>query len=228
MVNRRAWVWIVFAICLTGSARAVPPDRVIWLEPGTDRFEKGPPGKWEIKSSDENVVRAEYFETAEVHLQAAAVGQAVLLLLNRSIEQLEVWKVRVGLKAAEPLMPDRPERKGVCSCKQVSGNHLSCEVADEPCLRSLAEWLRNVDLTVPDVEVRYTIPGLQALLRRIRSRLDQTAFKEIEVAFVGANLRLTGSVPDEKRFQELILSVYEAMVGKLVIEDRVNRVSKGR
>jgi hypothetical protein len=43
----------------------------------------------------------------------------------------------------------------------------------------------------------------------------------VELAFSGANLRITGTVPDKKAWHGLILAIYAEMVGKLVIDNRV-------
>ncbi len=223
---RDAFSFVLFGLLLACQARALPPERVIALEPGADRFEKGLPGKWTAVSENPKVVEVEAFETAEVHLQARGEGTALVMLINRSIGHLVFWKVRVGGGKSAPSRPDPSGLQGPCNCGR-GGYPLSCSVAGLECVEALRGLLEKSDLTTADLRLKFTVQGLQALLRDFQPRLAREGFGQIALAFSGVNLRTEGTLPDEAAWRRLMLVLYRGMVGKLLLDDRTRMAPGG-
>ena len=198
------------------TARALPPDRVVYLEKGGDTFAKGPQGSWVAKSLDEKVVEAKYFPAAEVHLQARAEGTALVILTNRVLGQAKFWEVRVGKQ--KPARPDPAVLKDDCGCFEYP---LECQVKNSKCLEALRRFVKDTDLTNDDLRIKYNVEGLQALLKDLHSRLEQGGFKEIRLAFLGANLRIVGQVEDQAAWRRLLACIYRGMLGRLFLENQV-------
>jgi hypothetical protein len=209
-------------LLLPAAARALPPDRVVFLETGGDTFEKGPAGSWVATSTDAGVVEAEYFPAAEVHLLAKGEGTALVVLTNRVIGQAKFWEVRVGKQ--KPDRPDPAVLKDACGC---SSYPLECQVKNSKCLEALRRFVKGTDLTTNDLRLTYNVEGLQALLKDLQSRLEQGGFKDTQLAFLGANLRIQGEVEDEEAWRRLLVSIYHGMLGRLVIENKVRIKKKG-
>jgi hypothetical protein len=215
-------------LALAGNARAEPPNRVVLMAPGIDRFEPGPQGNWTVISTDPKVVTAQYFKTAEVHLEALAPGKALLVFCNRVIRTIQVWKVRVEDQVPQRLRSGTEVLRGKCSCPQPAVLPLVCQVQDEACLEALAAVFAQGDWETEDLELNFNLAGLQNLLKRLRGGLDRAGFKEIEVAFLGANLQLKGSVADLEAYRRLVLAAYQVMVGMLNLDDQVEILSERR
>lgn len=205
---------------LSTTARALPPDRVVFLEIGGDTFEKGPEGSWVATSTDAKVVEAKYFPAAEVHLLAKAEGTVLVVLTNRVIGQAKFWEVRVGKE--KPARPDPAVLKDACGCHKYP---LECQVKNSKCLEALRRFVKGTDLTTDDLRLTYNVEGLQALLKDLLPRLEQGGFKDTKLAFLGANLRIQGAVENEAAWRRLLVCIYRGMLGRLVIEDRV-QISK--
>jgi hypothetical protein len=207
-------------LLLSTTARALPPDRVIYLEKGGDKFEKGPEGSWEATSTDEKVVKSKYYPAAEVHLQAQGEGNTLVILTNRVLGQAKFWEVRVG--GEKPDRPDPKVLKDACGC---SSYPLVCQVKSGKCVVALRGFLNDSGLTTDDLRLTYDVAGMQALLKDLESRLEKDGFKDIKLAFLGANLRIKGEVADEAAWQKLLACIYRGMLGRLVIENQV-KISK--
>lgn len=207
------------AVFLTSNAQAVPPDRLVLMAPGDDRFEKAPQGDWEAVSSNPQVVKARCFDTAEVYLQAGSSGSALVLLANQVLGQIKVWRVKVS-GDSKAVKPDPALLKKLCAC-QGSGYPITCRVENSACLGKLRELLQDSDLAADDIKILYSVEGLQALLRDLAAATKSGGHRGVEFAFSGANLRITGQVPDKQAWHRLILAIYAEMVGKLVIDNRV-------
>jgi len=206
----------VVLLLLSTSARALPPDRVVFLEVGGDTFKSGPEGSWVATSTDAGVVEAKYFPAAEVHLTAKAEGTALVVLTNRVLGQAKFWEVRVGKK--KPARPDPAVLKDACGCFKYP---LECQVKNSKCLEALRRFVKGTDLTTNDLRLKYNVEGLQALLKDLLSRLEKSGFKDTKLAFLGANLRISGEVEDEGAWRRLLVCIYRGMLGRLVMENLV-------
>ena len=203
------------------TARALPPDRVIFLAAGDDKFEKCPQGSWVVESTDVKVVEAKYFPAAEIHLLARSEGTALVVLTNRVLGQVSVWRIRVGKEKPEPRRPDPSVLKKPCACGALKKFPVTCQVKNAKCLSALRDLFETADLTSRDLYLKYSVEGLQALLKDLQSRLEKAGHKGIQLAFLGANLRISGEVADQEAWRGLLLCIYRGMVGSLVIENRV-------
>jgi hypothetical protein len=203
-------------LLLSTSARALPPDRVVYLQKDGDIFVKGPEGSWVATSSDEQVVKAKYFPAAEVHLQAQGDGTALVILTNRVLGQAKFWEIHVGKK--KPERPDPKVLEDACGC---SSYPLKCQVKSEKCVDALRGFFKGSPLTTDDLWLTYSVEGMQALLKDLESRLQKNGFKNIKLAFLGANLRIKGEVADEAAWRKLLACIYHGMLGRLVLENNV-------
>lgn len=203
-------------LLLSTTARALPPDRVVFLEIGGDTFIEGPEGSWVATSTGAEVVEAKYFPAAEVHLLAKAEGTVLVILTNRVLGQAKFWEVRVGKQ--KRARPDPAVLRDACGCYKYP---LECQVKNLKCLDVLRRFVKDTDLTSDDLRLKYNVEGLQALLRDLQTRLEKAGFEGMNLAFLGANLRLLGKVEDEDAWRRLLVCLYRGMVGKLVIENRV-------
>jgi hypothetical protein len=203
-------------LLLSTNARALPPDRVVYLEKGGDTFVKGPEGSWTATSTDEKVVKSKYFPAAEAHLQAQGEGTALVILTNRVLGQAKFWQVHVGKQ--KPDRPDPKVLKDACGC---SSYPLKCQVKTEKCITVLRGFFKDSALTTNDLWLTYSVEGMQALLKDLQARLEQDGFKGIKLAFLGANLRIKGEVADEVAWRKLLASIYRGMLGRLVLENQV-------
>jgi hypothetical protein len=192
----------------------------VTLAPGSDGFQPGPVGKWTAASQDPEVVEAQAFDTAEVHLIAGKPGTTLVLLINHAIGQVFVWQVRVGTDEAGDEPGSLEPLRATCAC-ELATRPLRCTVADLKCLEALRAALEHSRLTASELRLTYTVPGLQALLRDLQQRLAAAGFADIQVAFSGANLRVEGRVADEAAWQRLVVVLYRGMVGRMLLEDRV-------
>jgi len=205
---------LVLALLLVATtARALPPDRVVYLENGGDKFVKGPEGSWKANSTDEGVVKSKYFPAAEVHLQAQGEGTALVILTNRVLGQAKFFLVHVGKK--KPERPDPEVLKDPCGC---SGYPLKCRIKDKKCIKALRGFLKDSGLTTADLWLTYSVEGMQALLKDLQARLEQDGFKDIRLAFLGANLRIKNAPKDDAAWRRLLICIYRGMLGRLVLE----------
>jgi len=200
-------------LLVAATARALPPDRVVYLEKGGDKFEKGPEGSWTAQSLDEKVVKSKYFPAAEVHLQAQGEGTALVILTNRVLGQAKFFLVHVGKKK-----PDRPDPKVLAEACGCSSYPLKCKIKSKACIEALRGFLKDSGLTTNDMWLTYNVEGMQALLKDLQVRLEQDGFKDIKLAFLGANLRIKGGPKDEAAWRRLLACIYRGMLGRLVLE----------
>jgi hypothetical protein len=203
-------------LLLSATARALPPDRVVYLEKGGDTFVKAPEGSWVATSLDQKVVEAKYFPAAEVHLLAVGEGTALVILTNRVLGQAKFFQVRVGRK--RPARPDPKVLEGACGC---SSYPLECRVKSKECLEALRRFATGSGLTTEDLRLTYNIAGMQALLKGLELHLQQEGFGGIKLAFMGANLRVRGEVADEAAWRKLLVCIYRGMLGRLFIDNQV-------
>jgi hypothetical protein len=210
------------------SGMSVPPDKWIQMETNSNRFELGYHGAWTIFSSNPDVAQATHFpKTSEVLIETQEAGSALMLLINRNIGRLETWQITVGAKEQEAAKPDPAKLLGKCDCGRKERVPIACEVKDEECLQSLSNWIQGTNLVVADLSLVYTVPGLQALIKRLRSALDQAHFGDVDISFIGSNLLLKGKI--ESRDQaKMFLVLYTRMVGKLILEDRLELVDSSK
>ena len=214
----RALAVILALASLSTTAQALPPDRLVNLPPGDARFEKGPQGTWKAISSDPEIVEARYHDTAEVSLQAHKEGVAIVMLANLELGQAWFWKVRVAEKT-QTGMPDPAVPAKACKCGKGKPEFpMICQVENQACLEKLHELFTTTDLTQEHIKIRYTVEGLQALLKKLEPTQKDSG---VSFAFSGVNLRLTGKLPDQAAWHRLLLSIYKEMVGKLVIDNRI-------
>ena len=211
----------LFALALPCTGRAVPPDRVVVMGPGSDRFVKGLPGKWQAYSMDPEVVVPQAFDTAEVHMVAKKAGVTLVLLVIQAIGQVIVWNVRVSAETNPRPKPQTASLQGPCNCGHGGGYPLKCTVASKACVTALRAFLVDSDLTASDLRLTYTVEGLQAVLLEMDGRLKVAGFEGVSVAFSGVNLRLAGSLPDRATRRKLIAAVYAGMVGRMLLDDRL-------
>ena len=203
-------------LLISTSAGALPPDRVVYLQKDGDTFQKGPEGSWVATSLDEKVVKSKYFPAAEVHLQAQAEGTALVILTNRVLGQAKFWEVHVG--KSKPAHPDPKVLEDACGC---SSYPLVCEVKSKKCVEALRGFFKDSGLTTDDLRLTYYVAGMQAVLKDLESRLQNDGFKDIKLAFFGANLLIKGEVADEDAWRKLLASIYRGMLGRLVLENKV-------
>ena len=201
---------------LSANAWALPPDRVVYLEKGGGKFEKGPEGSWVATSTDEKVVKSKYYPAAEVHLQAQGEGTALVILTNRVLGQAKFWEIHVGKK--KPDRPDPKVLKDACGC---SSYPLKCQVKSKKCVDALRGFFKDSALTTDDLWLTYSVEGMQAVLKDLQARLEQDGFKDVKLAFLGANLRIKGEVEDVAAWRKLLACVYRGMLGRLVLENQV-------
>jgi hypothetical protein len=214
---------IALAVILAaGLARARPPDKLVLMAKDGHRFERAPLGDWTAHSLDEKVLKVRVFEPAEVFLEPVSAGRTHVLLHNRVIGQVKIWLVRVsdGAEPPGPVRPDPAALEEPCGC---GAYPLHCQLKDKRCLSALQAFLEDADLTTADVGVRFSVEGLQAVLKDLADHLKKAGFPAVELTFHGANLRLSGQVADQAAWRKLVVAIYERMVGKLIIEDKLKR-----
>jgi hypothetical protein len=218
----RNWLFGLLTLLISPSGvRAVPPDQVIVMSPDSDRFAKGLPGKWQAFSMNPEVVVPQAFDTAEVHMVAKKSGATIVLLVNRAIGQVIVWNVRVSTETNPRPKPQTASLQGPCNCGHGGDYPLKCTVASKACFTALRAFLVDSDLTASDLRLTYTVEGLQALLLEMDGRLKSAGFDGVSVAFSGVNLRLAGTLPDRTSWRKLIATAYAGMVGRMLLDDRL-------
>jgi hypothetical protein len=220
-ISRLAWALVLGSgLLLAPAARALPPDRVVLLEPGQGRFERLPPGGWTATSLDPKVVEAQAFETEELHLMPVGEGVGLVLLACPAIQGLQLWRVRVG-GSPEAHRPDPVGLAGPCGCGQEGTWPLRCKVRDATCLEALRTWLSEAEIGADELVLELEVAAVQALLRDLARRVERAGFRDIRLAFAAGNLRLEGELADRASWRGLVVALYEGMVGRLVLDDRL-------
>ncbi len=205
---------------LPAIAFALPPGKVVLLTAGDARYEKAAQGSWEVVSTDEKVARVSFHKPNEVLIEAGRPGIALVTLNNNIIGQFLVWKIVVGDKQTAR-RPDPSVLAGSCGCGRGGSYPVSCTVKSSACLDALRKLFAASDLSTKDVRVIYEIQTAQELLKQMQAALLDAGFKGVELAFVGANLRVKASVADKKERRKLLLAVYGNMIGKLILDDEI-------
>ncbi len=216
----RAVFVILVGMLWSATAWTLPPDRVIKLEVGKAASELAAKGSWELHSTDPQVLKATYFDTAEVLLEAGEAGSALLLLFNQVIDRFGVWRVQVATPATERVRPPLSAWAAVPGC-QAEAYPVTCLIKDANALSQIRALLRGSDLTTGDLRIVYSVGGAQALLKILQEEVKRAGFSGVELALSGANLRVSAKVADAKERMSLLLVLYRHMVGKLVLENRI-------
>ncbi len=221
IVKLSATACVLFCLqWMPAIAFALPPEKVVILATGDARYVKAAYGRWEVISTDEKVARAGYFKPNEVLIEAGKPGTALISLNNDIINQFLVWKVIVGDKPTAE-RPDPSVLAGPCGCGRDGSYPVSCTVKNTACLDALRELFTKSDLSTEDVRVIYGIPAAQALLKQMQIAVEKAGYDGVELALVGANLRVKAAVADENERRKLLLLVYRNMIGKLVLDDKI-------
>lgn len=225
-VSRR-WCEIVLLVLWLAplAAWGVPPQAVVALAPGDDTILPRPSGGWTATLEGPPVAELSVLEADEVFFHALQEGTALLLWQNRELRAVQVWEIRVAARPAEPRPIAVPPAAAGC-CRKAEGDLLECQLDGPGCLALLAELLSHPELDPGKVQVRYTVPGLQALLVRLEKALQQAGLGGVRLAFRGATLQLTGEVADEAARRRALIVLYRNMLGKLLVEDEL-RLSQG-
>ncbi len=213
---------VVMLLGVAAAARAVPPDKVIPMKTGDVLYVPAGKGHWQALSSAPGVVKVSMAPASEVFLEALSRGEALVLVENRVVGRLSIWKVRVGYgeAAGEQKLPDLST--GHCTCSRPEpAEPPVCLVSNTECLDCLRQKLEDSDAVATDFQFRYDIPGMQALLLQLQRHIESEGFSGIELAFAGANLRLEGKVRDEGERARLLFTLYRRMLGRMVLEDRL-------
>ncbi len=208
---------VAVLVMITLPAAAVPPNKIVRLQAGQDRFEQGYNGDWIATSLDPDMLTAQAFDTAEVHLDSKGAGRCEVLLTNRILRQVAVWRVEMDAALPEP---DPAPVKKACGCDPAS-RPLTCRLSSGPCIDALRAYLTTAEVTADQLRLTYTVEGLQAHLRYLGDRLKAAGFEGIEVAFVGTNLRLRGRVADWETWSKLQVLVYREFVGRVLLDDQL-------
>lgn len=208
---------VTWLVAFGMPAAAVPPNKIIRLQAGQARFEPGYNGDWIATSLEPDKLSARAFDTAEVHLASKGAGLSEVLLTNRILRQVIIWRVEMD---AEPLKPDPAPVKKACGCDP-SQRPLTCRLSSGACIDALRAYLATADVTADQLRLAYTVEGLQAQVRHLGARLQAAGFDGIEVAFVGTNLRLRGRVADWETWSKLQLLIYREFVGRLLLDDQL-------
>jgi len=203
------------------SSLAIPPERVVLMKAGDAKYVLAGHGSWVAESTNPKVVKAKYFKTAEVFLEAGEPGPAMILFTNKVSHRLSIWKVRVAEKKPVEKKPDPSFLAGLCDCGMGGKYPIRCTVKHIECLEALRKLFRDSDLNNKNVWVKYDIAGAQALLKDMQAKVVEAGFKDVELALAGGNLRITARVADEPAHRKLLLLVYENMVGKFMPDDRI-------
>jgi len=204
-----------------GYSLAIPPERVVLMEAGDAKYELAGFGSWVAESTNPKVVKAKYFKTAEVFLEAGEPGTALIIFTNKVIDRFSIWKVRVAEKKPVERKPDPSFLAGLCDCGMGGKYPIRCTVKNAECLEALRKLFQDSDLNSKSVWVKYDIVGAQTLLKDMQIKVAEAGFKDVELALVGGNLRITARVADEPARRKLLLVVYQHMVGKFVPDDRI-------
>ena len=222
--------WLIVALVLfcSNQAAAVPPDKVVHLKVGENRFEPGPQGHWLAEPFDPSLLESKAFDTREVFLSGKKQGQTLLLLSNSSIREVLFWKVIVGDHVAIDNQIDTSLLEKNCKCDPDT-KPVSCRVLDKKCIQSLKKWIDASNIQSDELHLIYSAQSLQEVLREIDKRLAEGGLKGITLSFAGVNLRIEGVLSDRGQWRKLMKIVYENMVGKLLIEDktRILETSEG-
>lgn len=204
-------------LALSSPATAIPPDRVIRMEAGSDRFEKGYRGDWVATSLQADLVEAQAFDTAEVHLTAKKAGTCLVLLHNPILRQVAIWRVEVDV---HPPSADPAPVQKACACDP-GLRPLACRLVSVACIDSLRSYLGSAGLSTDELRLTYTVQGLQIMAKALEERIAAAGFTGIELGFVGTNVRLKGIVTDRQAWSRLVLLVYEGFLGRLILEDEL-------
>jgi hypothetical protein len=214
--------WLFVSLGSAALVWAVPPDKIVLIKPGSHQFQAVPAGSWKAVSSDSKVVKIELFETNELFIEALAEGQALILLTNRVLGQVKVWKVRVT--SDEAVKVDKPSTSlaKACSCGSLEKYPLTCQVKTTDCLDVLDKFISKSSLTASDIKIVYSSTQvIQALLQRIQQKVATAGFTDIKLSFWGANLRIQGKLSDPTKYHALLVAIYQGMIGKLVLDDKL-------
>jgi len=210
------------------GSRALPPNRFIAMQAGDIKYERAALGSWKVKSQDPEIVKARFFDTGEVFLEAGKPGQTIITLENRVISRFWVWQVRVEHQATAPHRPDPSVLSESCGCGSSGKYPVDCLMESPDCVEAMRNLLEAGDLEVADVRVRYKIKGIQVLLKQMQTRLVEAGFAGVELAFVGANLQVKAVVADLAERRKLLLEIYRLMIGKLIIDDEITVRDKAK
>ncbi|MBN2497244.1 MAG: hypothetical protein JXR96_21810 [Deltaproteobacteria bacterium] len=221
---RRLAAWAIFMglLAMPAPAAPLPPERVVCLEVGQDHFIRGWRGDWIASSDHPERVEVRAFEHGEVHLLARAAGKALIVLYSAELRNASIFEVRIGPSAIEPAKPDPGDVRAACGCEQRE-KRWHCKVEHMRCIEAMRIFLERSDIQADDLRLQYDVAGLQALLRDLEKRVRAAGFEGVELAFEGVRLRLGGRIEDEAAFRKLLLVLYRGMVGKLLIDDRLER-----
>ena len=217
---------VVGLVGVLPGTSARPPDKIVLLRSGQARYVRTLQGSWDAVSLDPAVVRVRYDGAGEVYLEAVAEGETMVVLDNRKISRFHVWKVLVGdgptVRKADTSMVER-----ACRCEREPDEPLRCVVTGPGCLDALDVTFERQPVTTADIAVVLTLRSAQQLLRRIHKGVKSEGFDGVDLAFVGANLMVRARVRSVGQRRELLLAVWRHMLGKMVLEDRIEVTGGG-
>lgn len=220
-MKRQLAISVVLCLSLSAAtAGALPPEKVLFMAPNDARYVRTAKGSWVVESSDEKVARASYFKPGEVLIETGTKGTALVTLSNDVIGQFLVWQVVVADKSRAE-RPDPTVLAGPCGCGRGGDYPLRCTVKSSACLDALRGFFEKGGLSTADVRVIYEIQAAQSLLKQMQAAVEKAGFEGVQLAMVGANLRVKAAVADEKLRRKLLLLIYYQMVGKLVLDDQI-------
>jgi len=221
------WLLLAAALSAASPAMAWPVNARFDLKVGEEKFQKLTPDAW-VEVEAPAIVTAELFETAEVMLTGKAPGSTLVLV--HAEDKVMVWRVEVhgNPDTTSMLAPGdyaAPARK-VCREVKTAGGELTATIRDEPCrqaLLKLFQWERDVFLA-KDLDLTFELAALQSQLKAIEAALAKVA-PEVKAVYVGAGLRLSGRATAAQH-RRVLWEVFKASVGRLALEDRIERIKE--
>jgi len=210
---------VAASLCLAPAAMGLPVDRVLDLKTGDLHFEKirftlGA----EVQPPD--LATAELLPAGEMLVTPKRAGDGLLLLYKQG--EVEAVRLHVDHAVAAPAL-DLREARHVCGAAEprvIDGEtYLYATVDGEACRAALLRALEGDALLADHLRLIFTVPGLQAQLRTLKARLDAAGIGNLQLAYAGATLTLTGSADPATHTRALAILWREAL-GPLDLDDQ--------
>jgi hypothetical protein len=215
------------ALLVPALAFAWPVDMAFDVPEGGHHFQRVAPIGW-VETEDPSIATAEVLPSGEVLIEGKAVGST--LLLAEAEGKFAVWRIRVvgkseraqpkpaqgaAWEAARKACPGMAEGDG-------EGPKLRVTVKDESCRRALRTLFEGDAYLARDLELVFEVPALQAQLGAMEQALKAAKLEGLHARYVGAGLVLTGTAT-EAEFRRALLLLFRQAVGRVSLEDRVER-----
>jgi hypothetical protein len=214
---------LVVALALFAPrALAIPVDRVLDLKVGDLHFEKI---RFALAAEvqPKELATAELLPAGELLITPLHEGDGLLLLYKQG--EVQAVRLHVNLPLPMQAAPDLQNARRVCTAAEartVEGElYVYASINDEPCREALKRALEGDAVLADHLRLAFTVPGLQAQLRAMKSRLEAAGISGLTLAYAGATLTLKGSADPATHNQALALLWHEAL-GHLDLDDQTD------